>query len=425
MDVSSVILDGSIDITQELRSALTIDESSRDRFLIFGTEQASLSLDRKTTDESGVDDELLNEYYIEIKRSTVIIWSGYMDKWSKNYDPKMKRYKLRAISELTRLNEGFTLTITETSLADIMAQVTGLATILTGQSYSYVAPFSGGEALHPGAFIAPLFSVSDNELQDPAKFMINPIPYYYAPSTGGWYIKVEWNQPGVGWTTYYIRNNQNIQNGLQFTGALPGDGYASAPPQVEIPYVGNVFALTFNNGYVYIDDHKGKDYICAYGDGVPWYSFRGATIQYQSASIIDVLSDMAFLTDAVFYCRDNVISIISRENRGSYNLTKNVIDRKNKLEEYDGSTAIDYETAFQVISDSQLYRRFSLEYYYGYKYRNTGVKKVSEVTIIDTTGIVYNIGSALTLNGEDVGIITAVSYTSGKDLVKLTCEAFL
>jgi hypothetical protein len=87
MDVSSVILDGSIDITQELRSALTIDESSRDRFLIFGTEQASLSLDRKTTDESGVDDELLNEYYIEIKRSTVIIWSGDMDKWSKNYDP--------------------------------------------------------------------------------------------------------------------------------------------------------------------------------------------------------------------------------------------------------------------------------------------------------------------------------------------------
>jgi hypothetical protein len=405
MRIDSIQIAGN-EVKSFVRGKLFIKAASRDDFfpLVPAYEGFTLRLREKIGFPTISSGDIVNCYY-----DGNLVYTGYIDKNGHSYDHKKKIHEYYVKAAIYWLNDEVFGTLTYSSSDGTFARILNQV-VAKLPGYSWSAPAIGDDILLDSIHFPLFYSVSDEELQNPSKFYVaTGNPWYYSANNDKYYLKVHYYWPGSGWSIEYCDTYQSSGSGIRFV-SLPGDAMNQLPPQVDIPFAGLMYAAPSTDGscYYFIDSHEGKNYLARWNvDQTPWYVYYNPNIQYSGATLLEILADLAYMSDSIIEVANNVITLRNNTNHTIVNASGFTIHEIKDTENHLDDDVSNFEKTIVFTSNGYKFREFSLKYYYNYKYNATANKRTKRTIKASGVSNVIKVGDKIEKGSENYGIVVA------------------
>lgn len=395
--------------------------STRDRYSPLAFESNDIKLELNRSIPANYINN--NYYFMQVKRYGTVVWSGYLDLYSKIDPGKGRPLSFRAVPEMQRV-KAFAFSEDDYAQIGYDQRLTNIVNLVNASpyysNYTYEAPF-----LTTGASGFVELNCNQRPLdQDtwtiPAGFNVDEEPYF-TDASDFLYVK---NLDDNSWWTLQAFEDYNIIMD-QYGPSQPPGSFPLSSSVITVANVGSVYGLNFEdpqNGVTYTHytheiNNDGVYHLGVYGEFKPFQTEMWT--QYVDKTVGDVLVDCAKLSGGLVYILNRKITFINNLASSNYNIKNvQVLELKYSRRQRGGAIEFSVNVAEDTPTSSEVIRGESLEYWYNLI--NDDIE-IYDLKIISAQAFLP--GYDLSVNNVYYGRIVSVKYdTRDFRTVELRCE---
>ena len=396
---------GGTDISGYIKNDPKVSLTSRDTLKYFSFQGSSVPIE--VPNDTAILNQLTDGAFATIERGGTIIWTGYVDGFSKVNRQKDRLIKYTLVPEINRLKD---LEYSDADFAQTNMYTYNNAIL----SLINNSGFSGYTLVWNSA---------------------NPISRLnciWRPLEASTLVRMD-NSYGVSVNPFYVEGNQNIyvHTGDEIYVRLynflweeevgtPANITPAVTTTEDIPLVGTVETVSFPDTGILVKYftfvYEGFRQVWGYSEFEP---FKSPLVKYENAKVSDIWLDTAKFTDSIFHIFNKQITFNNNLSGNSYNLTASIIEDiisyrdKFDFTDLDLALQIDDTDPTKYIRADDLVTMYNLKF--GQPFELHSMKLLTSSNLKP--------GYDLTVNGQFYGRITDVSMKSQDDsLVEVKTE---